>query len=154
MINTMTNMNEIKKRINDKKLDLIDGMAEADLKNYIRTISQAYYISYLNDEESNFNAAASILEYIKKESKHNNTSNYINYCMLIAINSLLNKLMDKKMQLIIPDVVDITAADNIATVNRLEIVKAKRKELQELKANNGTIYDIVDKQLELTDEDD
>lgn len=150
----MATANDLKKRINDEKLEMIDAMDVDDLSNFIMSISHDYYIYFMNEDISNFNAAASILNYIRKKSKHNNISNYINYCMLVAVNTLLNRLMDRKMDLIIPDVVDITAtADNEVIVNLLERVKAKRKELNDLTENPETTYGIMDKQLELTDAD-
>ena len=66
----------------------------------------------MNDNANDFNATASILDYIKKNADYDNIEDFINYSMLIAINSLLNSLMDRKMDLIMPDVVEITA-DNV-----------------------------------------
>lgn len=146
----MTNINEIKKRINDEKLQLIQGMDETDLKNYIRNISQDYYIYYINNDAANFNAVSSILEYIKTYDKYDGLNNYMNYCMVIAINLLLNKLMDNKLNLMMPEMEDINR-NNAATVNLLERVKAKRQELYDLRKSHETIYDKVDKELELTE---
>ena len=129
----MASINELKKRVNDKKFQIIDEMDEADLRNYIMSTCNDYYTYYMNDDMTNFNAAASILEYIRNESKGNNISNYINYCMIVAINTLLNNLMNRKMDLIIPEAVEIDTTSEVV-VNLLERVKQKRKELKNLKA--------------------
>ena len=146
----MTTVNEIKKRINYEKLQLIHDMDEADLKNYILNISQDYYIYYINNDAANFNAVSSILEYIKTYDKYDGLNNYMNYCMVIAINSLLNKLMNNKLNLMMPEMEDINN-DYKSTVSRLDIVKAKRQELYDLRKSHETIYDKVDKELELTE---
>ena len=132
----MASSNELKKKFNDKKFQMIDDLDDEELSNYIMSTCNDYYTYYMNDDISKFNAAASILEYIKTESKYNNIANYINYCMIVAINRLLNSLMDRKMDLMIPEAVDIDTKSEVV-VNLLERMKQKRKELNDLKAEGG-----------------
>lgn len=129
----MASSNELKKKFNDKKFQMIDDLDDADLSKYLMSICNDYYTYYINDDITKFNATASILEYIKNESKHNNIANYINYCMIVAINRLLNNLMDRKMDLIMPEEVEIDNSSEVV-VNLLERVKQKRKELNDLRA--------------------
>lgn len=132
----MASSNELKKKFNDKKFQMIDDLDDEELSNYIMSTCNDYYTYYMNDDMAKFNAAASILEYIKTESKYNNIANYINYCMIVAINRLLNSLMDRKMDLMIPEAVDIDTKSEVV-VNLLERMKQKRKELNDLKAEGG-----------------
>ena len=137
----MANFNEIKRRVNDEKQIMIDDMDETALKNFIQKSCSNYYMDFINDDVNDFNATVSILDYIKKNTDYTNISNYINYSMIIAINTLLNSLMDRKMDLILPDVVGLTAdghdENNAATVNLLESVKLKRNELKEAQISQG-----------------
>ena len=139
----MASIDNIKKRVNDEKHDMIANMDAADLKDYIHKSCRNYYVDFINDNDKDFNATASILEYIKKNAEYNNVSNFINYSMIIAVNTLLNSLMDRKMDLILPDVVDLTATDNAedeSTVNLLERVNQKRKELRDLQKANDEYF--------------
>lgn len=137
----MTNLNDIKRRVDDEKQDMIANMDEAALMNFIHESCRNYYVDFMNDDIKDFNATVSILDYIKNNVEYDNVGNFINYSMIIAVNSLLNNLMDRKMDLILPDVVDLTAEgnkkDNEATVNLLERVKIKRMELKELQMSHG-----------------
>lgn len=108
----MANFNDIKRRVDNEKQIMIEDMDETALKNFIQESCRKYYVDFMNDNANDFNATASILDYIKKNADYDNIEDFINYSMLIAINSLLNSLMDRKMDLIMPDVVEITA-DNV-----------------------------------------
>lgn len=108
----MANFNDIKRRVDNEKQIMIEDMDETALKNFIQESCRKYYVDFMNDNANDFNATASILDYIKKNADYDNIEDFINYSMLIAINSLLNSLMDRKMDLIMPDVVELTA-DNV-----------------------------------------
>ena len=108
----MANFDNIKRRVDDEKQDMIANMDEAALKDFIHESCRNYYVDFMNDNVNDFNATVSILEYIKKNAEYDNIRNFINYSMIIAINTILNNLMDRKMDLIMPDVVELTA-DNV-----------------------------------------
>lgn len=137
----MANFNEIKKRVEDEKQIMIEDMDETALKDFIHKSCRDYYVDFINDNVKDFTATASILDYIKKNAKYDNVSDFINYSMIVAINSLLNSLMDRKMDLILPDMIGLTVNsddnDNDVTVNLLERVKLKRDELKELQISQG-----------------
>lgn len=137
----MANFNDIKRRVEDEKQIMIEDMDETALRNFIHNSCRNYYVDFMNDNVQDFNATVSILDYIKKNADYDNIRDFINYSMLIAINSLLNSLMNRKMDLILPDAVGLTADgnadENDATVNLLERVKLKRNELRELQMSQG-----------------
>ena len=108
----MANFNDIKRRVEDEKQIMIEDMDEAALKDFIHQSCRKYYVDFMNDDANDFTATVSILDYIEKNAEYDNISNFINYSMIIAINSILNNLMDRKMDLIMPDVVELTA-DNV-----------------------------------------
>ena len=138
----MANFNEIKRRVEDEKQIMIEDMDASALMNFIHESCRSYYVDFMNDDIKDFNATVSILDYIKKNAEYDNVKDFINYSMIVAINSLLNSLMDRKMDLILPDAVGLISDgnvndDNDATVNLLERVKLKRNELRELQMSQG-----------------
>lgn len=139
----MANFNDIKRRVDNEKQIMIEDMDETALRNFIHKSCRNYYVDFMNDNVKDFNATVSILDYIKKNAEYDNVDDFINYSMLIAINSLLNSLMDRKMDLILPDAVGLTAdgndEDNPVVVNLLERVKLKRNELKELQVSQGCL---------------
>jgi hypothetical protein len=127
----MANIDNIKKRVYDEKQDMIANMDEDDLKDFIHKSCRNYYVDFINDNVKDFNATASILEYIKNNAEYNNVSNFINYSMIIAVNTLLNSLMDRKMELMMPDMVDITAEKGYKKSDLLKKLERPLPELQD-----------------------
>ena len=134
----MSSINQLKKGIATSKEDILSKYSKDGLMRKIKALCDTYYISYINDNESDFHAAAGMLDTISAIAKdeYPNVDDFINYCMIVAINRLLNSLMDRKMDLMIPEAVEIDTTSEVV-VNLLERVKQKRKELKDLKDKGG-----------------
>ena len=78
----MANFNDIKRRVDDEKQIMIEDMDAAALKKYIHESCMNYYVDFINDNANDFNATASILDYIKKNADYDNVNDFINYSIM------------------------------------------------------------------------
>lgn len=111
----MTTINELKKKYNINKDELITGLDADELKRKILMLTKNYYISYLNNDEKLYQATLNILEFIaeiyssinEETDYYNNVHNFINYCMVISMNDLLSDLFERNFTLKEPYFTDL-----------------------------------------------
>lgn len=111
----MTTINELKKKYNINKDELITGLDEDELKNKILMLTKSYYVAYFNNDEKLYKATLNILEFINElyssinntTEYYNNVPNFINYCMLLSMNMLLSDLFERDFTLKEPYFTDL-----------------------------------------------
>lgn len=119
------NLKEMQKAVSEGKHDIIANMTDEELMQHIMALTNQYYISYLNNDEMEHKSILKTLDLITDEYKSNglfngmddgDIDNFINYCMILNINSLLNSLMDRNFNLRVPEAVAINTAGNDETM--------------------------------------
>ena len=123
----------------NKKLDIILNDLEPDeLKQVIQKLTNDYYLSYFNSDpivnESIFNNLKKLISFYSGDF---NVESYINYCLLLAVNSFLTNNVDNDIILKSFEV-DLVNNKPKVPVNLMEKVKAKRKELYVLRNKNAS----------------
>lgn len=111
----MTTINELKKKYNINKDELLTGLDEDELKNKILMLTKSYYVAYFNNDKKLYMATLNILEFINElytsindeTEYYNNVSNFINYCMVLSMNMLLSDLFERDFTLKEPYFTDL-----------------------------------------------
>lgn len=111
----MATINELKKKYDINKDELITGLDEDELKRTILQRCKAYYVSYFNNDEKEYKATLNIIEFIEEiyssvneeTDYYNNVPNFINYCMLLSINMILSDLFERNFTLKEPYFTDL-----------------------------------------------
>ncbi|MBP3928219.1 MAG: hypothetical protein J6D47_01460 [Peptostreptococcaceae bacterium] len=111
----MTTINELKKKYNINKDELITGLDEDELKNKILMLTKNYYVAYFNNDEKLYKATLNILEFInelyssinEETDYYNNVPNFTNYCMVLSMNMLLSDLFERDFTLKEPYFTDL-----------------------------------------------
>ena len=110
------NIKELEKEYAAGKVDVIANMTDKELEKHIMALAKNSYVSYLNDDETEYNSILKTLDLITDEynreayfscNAEDDLSNFIDYCMLSSINSLLNDLMERSFKLRMPKPVAI-----------------------------------------------
>lgn len=121
----MMTIKELEKAYAEGREDVIANMSMEELQKHIMALVNAYYISYLNNDEKEHKSILKTLDLITDEYKshayfsdmdEDEINNYINYCMILSINGLLNDLMERDFNLRVPEAVAINTAGNEETV--------------------------------------
>ena len=121
----MMTIKELEKAYAEGREDVIANMSMEEVEKHIMALVNAYYISYLNNDEKEHKSIVKTLDLITDEYKshayfsdmdEDEINNYINYCMILSINGLLNDLMERDFNLRVPEVVAINTAGNEETV--------------------------------------
>lgn len=121
----MMTIKELEKAYAEGREDVIANMTMEEVEKHIMALVNAYYISYLNNDEKEHKSIVKTLDLITDEYKshayfsdmdEDEINNYINYCMILSINGLLNDLMERDFNLRVPEAVAINTADNEETV--------------------------------------
>lgn len=133
----MASEQKIEKQL-EKKVDiLLNDLEPEELKKLIQKLTEEYYSSYFSNKpvvnEVTFNNLNKLVE---NYSSKFDVEAYINYCFLLAVNVFLEKYVHKDITLK-PFKVDLVKTESDVIVNRLEIVKQKRRELKELINNKN-----------------
>lgn len=133
----MASEQKIEKQL-EKKVDiLLNDLEPEELKKLIQKLTEEYYSSYFSNKpvvnEVTFNNLNKLVE---NYSSKFDVEAYINYCFLLAVNVFLEKYVNKDITLK-PFKVDLVKTESDVIVNRLEIVKQKRRELKELINNKN-----------------
>ena len=125
----MRTIKELEKAYAEGRDDVITNMTIEELQKHIMALVNAYYISYLNNDEKEHESIVKTLDLITDEYKRNayfsdvdedEINNYINYCMILSINSLLNDLMKRDFNLRVPEAVAINSADDETVMERMK----------------------------------
>ena len=137
----MASEQKIEKQL-EKKVDiLLNDLEPEELKKLIQKLTEEYYSSYFSNKavvnEVTFNNLNKLVE---NYSSKFDVEAYINYCFLLAVNVFLEKYVNKDITLK-PFKVDLVKTESDVIVNRLEIVKQKRRELKEL-INNKNVPEV------------
>ena len=137
----MASEQKIEKQL-EKKVDiLLNDLEPEELKKLIQKLTEEYYSSYFSNKavvnEVTFNNLNKLVE---NYSSKFDVEAYINYCFLLAVNGFLEKYVHKDITLK-PFKVDLVKTESDVIVNRLEIVKQKRRELKEL-INNKNVPEV------------
>ena len=133
----MASEQKIEKQL-EKKVDiLLNDLEPEELKKLIQKLTEEYYSSYFSNKpvvnEVTFNNLNKLVE---NYSSKFDVEAYINYCFLLAVNGFLEKYVNEDITLK-PFKVDLVKTESDVIVNRLEIVKQKRRELKELIDNKN-----------------
>lgn len=121
----MMTIKELEKAYAEGREDVIANMTMEEVEKHIMALVNAYYISYLNNDEKEHKSIVKTLDLITDEYKshayfsdmdEDEINNYINYCMILSINSLLNDLMERDFNLRVPEAVAINTADREETL--------------------------------------
>ena len=121
----MMTIKELEKAYAEGREDVIANMSMEEVGKHIMALVNAYYISYLNNDEKEHKSIVKTLDLITDEYKshayfsdmdEDEINNYINYCMILSINGLLNDLMERDFNLRVPEAVAINTAGNEETV--------------------------------------
>lgn len=121
----MMTIKELEKAYAEGREDVIANMTMEEVEKHIMALVNAYYISYLNNDEKEHKSILKTLDLITDEYKshayfsdmdEDEINNYINYCMILSINGLLNDLMERDFNLRVPEAVAINTAGNEETV--------------------------------------
>lgn len=121
----MMTIKELEKAYAEGREDVIANMTMEEVEKHIMALVNAYYISYLNNDEKEHKSIVKTLDLITDEYKshayfsdmdEDEINNYINYCMILSINGLLNDLMERDFNLRVPEAVAINTAGNEETV--------------------------------------
>lgn len=125
-------MNKYAQLKNIKK-EVISKFTNDELKQYINQLSKKYYVSFINnDSESHNSIDGEFYDIVSMfEDTYPNIKSYINYCLLKSANDLLQMTFQRDFNLIC-SIVDIDENKSDVTVNLLEKMKAKRRELNDL----------------------
>lgn len=93
----MVNLNKLEY----KRKELISDFSEEELKQYIQVLAKKYYVHFLNNEKELYNNTVNQLKEVLQvyKSKYSNLNNYINFCLLEAINNLLNETIASGIEL-------------------------------------------------------
>lgn len=121
-------------KLNDIKKEVICNFKEDELKVYISQLTNRYYSSFLNDDFASHNNVNTELKNVIDlcENRYPNIENYIMFSLLNSANNLFQKSFQRDISLKCPIDIDINADKSDVTINLLERVKEKRKELNNL----------------------
>ena len=139
----MASEKEIEKELKKKLDNILNDLEPEELEQLIQKLTKEYYLSYFSNNavvnEATFN---NLEKLVNTYSAKFNVESYINYCLLLAVNSILVKYVHNDINL---KPFDITLANNESevVVNLFEKVKAKRKELKELSNNKDVPEGVV-----------
>ena len=127
----MTNYNQLE----NMRKEVLSKFSKDELKQYINQLAKRYYVTFINNNgESHNSINTEIYDIISMfEDTYPNIKSYINYCLLKSANELLQNSFQRNFTLRCPNPIDIDEEKSEVTINLLEKVKAKRKELNDLK---------------------
>ena len=121
----MMTIKQLEKAYAEGREDVIANMTMEEVQKHIMALVNAYYVSYLNNDEKEHKSIVKTLDLITDEYKshayfsdmdEDDINNFINYCMILSINGLLNDLMERDFNLRVPEAVAINSAGNEETV--------------------------------------
>ena len=94
-------LNSNLKQLEKKYHELLTNLTEEELKQYIKSLARNYYISFLSNDKELYNNTFKQLEEVNSvyRSKYSNFSNYINFCLLDAVNNILNENITSEVNL-------------------------------------------------------
>lgn len=132
----MASEKEIGKKL-EKELDnILNDLEPTELEKVIQKLTEEYYFSYFSKNKSvNEASFKNLKKLVETYSSKFNVESYINYCLLLAVNGLLEKYVHNEINLK-PLKVDLANKESDVTVNLLEKIKEKRRELRELEESN------------------
>lgn len=136
----MTNYNQI---YNMRK-EIISKFSKDELKQYINQLARKYYVSFINNDSDSYNSINNeIYDIISMfEDTYPSIKIYINHCLLKSANDLLQNSFQRDLILKCPDSIDIDEEKSDVVIDLLERVKAKRKELNDLKKETNQDSDV------------
>ena len=105
----MMNYNQLKKEIAEGKEGMLSKYGKTALMRKIKALCDTYYVSYLNNDQDKFLITAAMLDDISgiAADRYPNVDDYINYCMVESLNTILNERMPRKYLLFIPEAMNI-----------------------------------------------
>ena len=114
----MASIERLRDEVSATKDEILSGMAPADMEPYIWNLLTDYYYSYVNNDMDKFHTVANELSEAIEVAyeKCANTTNYINYCRISIMTTLLNKLFKRGTSLEMPDA--NVSIDDIGTMDR------------------------------------
>lgn len=127
----MTNYNQLE----NMRKEVLSKFSKDELKQYINQLTKRYYVTFINNNGESHNSTNTEFYDIVSmfEDTYPNIKSYINYCLLKSANELLQNSFQRDFTLRSPNPIDIDEEKSNVTINLLEKVKAKRKELNDLK---------------------
>ena len=128
----MTSEKELGRKL-EKELDnILKDLEPEELEKLIHKLTKEYYLSYFsNNMAVNKATFMNLKKLVNNYSSKFNVESYINYCLLLAVNSFLEKYVHNEIKLK-PLKVDLINEESTVIVNLLDKVKQKRKELNDL----------------------
>ena len=94
-------LNSNLKQLEKKYHELLTNLTEEELKQYIKNLARNYYISFLSNDKELYNNTFKQLEEVNSlyKVKFPELINYINFCLLDAVNSILNENISSEVGL-------------------------------------------------------
>jgi len=128
----------MKNKLEVQKEAIVKNLDKDELKQYINQLAKRYYVTFINNNIESHNSINNDFNDIVSlfEDTYPNIKNYITYSLLKSANDLLQMSFPKNFILRCPNSIDIDEEKSYVIVNLLERVKAKRKELDDLKNEN------------------
>ena len=114
----MATIDKLRNEVAATKDDMLSGMEPEAMEPYIWNLLTDYYYSYVNDDMDKFHTVdAALVEAIAVAyEKCANTTNYINYCRISIMTTLLNKLFKRDESLEMPE--GNVSIDDVGTMDR------------------------------------
>ena len=132
----MTNYNQLE----SMRKEVLSKFSKDELKHYINQLSKRYYASFMNNDGERHNSINSEFYDIISifEDTYPSIKSYINYCLLKSANDLLQNSFQRNFTLKCLSIDIDESEKSDVTINLLEKVKEKRKELKDLKNGNDS----------------
>ena len=132
----MTNYNQLE----SMRKEVISKFSKDELKHYINQLSKRYYASFINNDGERHNSIKrEFYDIISMfEDTYPSIKSYINHCLLKSANELLQNSFQRNLSLkcLSIDIDEIEKSE--VTINLLDKVKEKRRELKDLKDGNAS----------------
>ena len=89
------------KELESKYHELLTNLSEEDLKQYIKTLTNNYYSSFLSNDKELYESTFKQLEDVNSiyKVKYANFNSYINFCLLDAVHKILNERLSSGITL-------------------------------------------------------
>ena len=87
-----------------KRKELITDFSKEELKQYLELLANNYYYSFINNDYKQYNNTVKELEEVISifNKNYSDIKHYINFCLLMSINKILNENYSSGIKLTIP----------------------------------------------------
>ena len=130
----MSSLEKLQKAVDEAMMESISNKDRKELEDSIMALVKSQYIAYFNNDGKICDNIQIILDLItdeyscsseSRDKAYYNIPNFINYCRIVSIHSLLHDLMKRSFNLKMPDKVDIEKAEG----NLLDYIDPEKEAL-------------------------